>query len=325
MSAQQWKWTKDFAKQRDAMDRKPKSAVDDTITKVLKNPQLPGLNREKLENCHKNIWTVRLSGGPRLVYWQEDEGLPIFLYAGEHNPAYAWAERNYPKRGRTSPILCISPTDAWDACVVDAPPCESENESVPVSSEIENTSALVLDAMPGCGSLETARLIVIGKAPTTASAETGREFSEKKTGAVLDKFLEHLGLSRQDIFLTNATFNVKSKGDKVSDEEIQECRPFILNAINAGNASCVLALGGDATKSILNLRGIVSMGRYRASSHGGLDIPGALNKKVYCTYHPTYIKDQYEKLSVDEYEKLTQGVKADLTELEKAIAQLGSE
>ncbi len=118
--------------------------------------------------------------------------------------------------------------------------------------------------VPGFGDRK-ARLLIVGLAPGLKGANrTGRPFTGDYAGDLLYptllKFgfaLGHYqarpddGMELKDAFITNAVRCVPPQNKPVG-EEINTCRPFLLNQIAAmKNLEIILALGGIAHKSVV--------------------------------------------------------------------------
>jgi mRNA-degrading endonuclease RelE of RelBE toxin-antitoxin system len=77
--------------------------VKTTAFDLQLNPANPGMNFHKLEKAKdKNFWSVRVSGGIRLIVHKTDGSL-LLCYVDHHDKAYDWAERRkletHPKTG----------------------------------------------------------------------------------------------------------------------------------------------------------------------------------------------------------------------------------
>jgi mRNA-degrading endonuclease RelE of RelBE toxin-antitoxin system len=76
----------------------------------VRNPNHPGLNREKLQGRASELWSLRVDEGYRIIYCESPER-PVFLFVGSHQDAYRFAGAiamrpssyyGYPDARRTS-------------------------------------------------------------------------------------------------------------------------------------------------------------------------------------------------------------------------------
>ena len=78
-------------------------AVKTTAFDLQLNPANPGMSFHRLNKAKdKNFWSVRVSGGIRLIVHKSEISL-LLCYVGHHDKAYGWAERRrletHPKTG----------------------------------------------------------------------------------------------------------------------------------------------------------------------------------------------------------------------------------
>jgi superfamily I DNA/RNA helicase/mRNA-degrading endonuclease RelE of RelBE toxin-antitoxin system len=78
-------------------------AIKTTAFDLQMNPENPGLKFHKLAKAKdKNFWSIRVSGGIRLIVHKTAESL-LLCYVDHHDAAYQWAERRkleiHPKTG----------------------------------------------------------------------------------------------------------------------------------------------------------------------------------------------------------------------------------
>lgn len=133
-----------------------------------------------------------------------------------------------------------------------------------------------------------ARLLVLGEAPAEADDRTGEPFSGP-SGALLDSWLQDLGLGRQEIWLTNV---VKHRPTTVQNgretnrppraSEVRACRLWLDLELTHVQPSIVLALGGTAGKALLgkDFKITQQRGRLLMTSNG---------LRVVATFHPAYL------------------------------------
>ena len=114
-----------------------------------------------------------------------------------------------------------------------------------------NGSARVLGL--GCGPLD-APLIFVGEAPGRLGADGSHlPFHGDKSGHNFEKLIEQVGVSRYEVFVTNAVLcNPKDdKGNNATPtpQEISNCAPFLRETIDILNPAIVVTLGAVALKT----------------------------------------------------------------------------
>lgn len=106
---------------------------------------------------------------------------------------------------------------------------------------------------PGCGPLN-APLMFIGEAPGRLGADGSHlPFHGDKSGHNFEKLIEQVGISRYDVFVTNAVLcNPKDeKGNNATPNpgEISNCAPFLRETIEILDPDIVVTLGAVALKA----------------------------------------------------------------------------
>jgi uracil-DNA glycosylase family 4 len=134
--------------------------------------------------------------------------------------------------------------------------------------------------VPGTGN-PNANVLIIGEAPGRNEAEQGEPFVGK-AGKLLTNILEAVGLSREEVFITNI---LKCRPPENRDPEAKEsknCRPFLDLQIELIDPIWIICLGRYAARYILGKNPDTPMGAMR----GQHEVAG---KKVIATYHPSYL------------------------------------
>ena len=140
-----------------------------------------------------------------------------------------------------------------------------------------------------------ARLMLVGEAPGYEEEKRGEPFVGP-AGRKLDDILKAMGLSRQDVYISNivkfrpATPNQTTNNRKPTAAEMTACLPFVRAEIDVIRPACIVALGGTAAEGLLGLTGTV--GSMRGSWHRLDGIP------VRVTYHPSYLLQSGDNLSI---------------------------
>jgi len=100
----------------------------------------------------------------------------------------------------------------------------------------------------------TAPLIFIAEAPGRfGAAKTGVPFQGDKSSENFEKLLSHIGLTREDIFITNAVLcNPLKDGnnDKPTRKEISNCSYFLKSVLELIEPKVVATLGGTALDTL---------------------------------------------------------------------------
>lgn len=134
-----------------------------------------------------------------------------------------------------------------------------------------------------------AKLMLVGEAPG-AEEERQRKPFVGPAGQLLDKILEAMGLSRQEVYISNIVKFRPQVGEagkqhtgnrKPHREEIATCLKYIMAEIDVVKPSVIIALGGTAADGLLG--GQTPVGKLREQSHSLKGIP------LIVTYHPSYL------------------------------------
>ena len=132
-----------------------------------------------------------------------------------------------------------------------------------------------------------AELMFVGEAPGADEDLVGEPFVGK-AGQLLTKIIETMNLSRSDVYIANV---LKCRPDtppgeagnrKPSTQEMQTCKPYLLEQINIIQPRVIVALGGTAVEGLLNVEkaGITRMRAHWQDFHGIPLMP---------TFHPSYL------------------------------------
>lgn len=132
-----------------------------------------------------------------------------------------------------------------------------------------------------------AELMFVGEAPGEDEDLVGEPFVGK-AGQLLTKIIETMGLSRSDVYIANV---LKCRPDpapgetenrKPRTQEIETCKPYLLEQINIIQPRVIVALGGTAVEGLHGLEksGISKMRGQWQDYHGIPLMP---------TFHPSYL------------------------------------
>lgn len=131
---------------------------------------------------------------------------------------------------------------------------------------------------------ERSRLMVIGEAPGRDEDLAGQPFVGR-AGQLLDRMLGAIGLSGDDVHITNVVYWRPPGNRTPTAQETASCRPFLEQQVRLVEPDFVLLLGGSAAKSLLDAQdGIMRLrGKWRDLSLGGRAL------KALPTLHPAYL------------------------------------
>lgn len=138
--------------------------------------------------------------------------------------------------------------------------------------------------VPGEGN-KNADLMFIGEAPGAREDETGRPFVGA-AGKLLTELIEFIGLSRENVYITNIV-KCRPPGNRdPREEEINACLPYLLKQIKLIRPRIIVALGRHAGKTLFELSGLnwTNMSRLHGRVFNA-SIDGVLFKLT-VTYHP---------------------------------------
>lgn len=107
--------------------------------------------------------------------------------------------------------------------------------------------------------LPTARVMFIGEAPGRKGADRTRvPFSGDQSGANFDRFLNSIGLTRKEIFITSAALcNPRSESGanrKPTRKELENCSGFLRRAIEVVNPRVIVTLGSVALEALKRIQ-----------------------------------------------------------------------
>lgn len=149
-----------------------------------------------------------------------------------------------------------------------------------------------LQAVPGLGS-EKAEVMFIGEGPGFQEDHTGEPFVGR-SGQLLDKIMEAIGLSRKTVYIANIVkcHPMKDPSDPESrgndrpptQEEMDACRGWLEAQIRAIKPKVIVTLGAVPAKALLgDLTPITKIrGQWRTYDPGG----GLPPIKLLPTFHP---------------------------------------
>ena len=131
---------------------------------------------------------------------------------------------------------------------------------------------------------ERARLMIVGEAPGRDEDLAGKPFVGR-AGMLLDKMLAAIGLSEQEVHITNIVYWRPPGNRTPTPQEALACRPFLERQAALVAPDVVLALGGAAAKQLFDVAdGIMRIrGKWRQIELGGH------RARAMATLHPAYL------------------------------------
>ena len=149
-----------------------------------------------------------------------------------------------------------------------------------------------------------AQIVAIGEAPGAEEDAQGRPFVGR-SGKLLDKILEAIGFSREDVFICNIIKCRPPENRNPLTDEIECCMPWLKTQLQLIKPKIVLLLGRVAANTVLNNK--QSMGNLRGKiiRWNGYDVivtyhPAALlrnpNWKRHCWEDVKMLRSHYDKV-----------------------------
>jgi len=103
-----------------------------------------------------------------------------------------------------------------------------------------------------------AEVIFIGEAPGATEDKNGIPFCGM-SGKILQELLATIGLTRDDIFITNTILCRPENNRNPSKEEVENCRERLDKLIEIMQPKVIVTIGNFATERILNKKGITTL------------------------------------------------------------------
>lgn len=130
-----------------------------------------------------------------------------------------------------------------------------------------------------------AKIFFIGEGPGENEDETGRPFVGK-AGNLLTKMITGMGLTREQVFITNIV-KCRPPGNRVPmPDEVAACTPYLIRQLEIIRPKVIVTLGLPAAKYMLG-NPKMSMGSVRGRWQDWRGI------KLMPTYHPSYVLRTY--------------------------------
>ncbi len=131
---------------------------------------------------------------------------------------------------------------------------------------------------------EDAPIMLIGEAPGRDEDLKGKPFVGR-AGQLLDRMLAAIGLTEEQVYITNTVYWRPPGNRTPTPEEVEACAPFLARQIELLSPQMLVLLGGAAAKNILGVtEGIMRLrGKWLIYPCAGRDIA------TLPTLHPAYL------------------------------------
>ena len=142
-----------------------------------------------------------------------------------------------------------------------------------------------------------ATIMFVGEAPGFYEDKQGEPFVGA-AGKLLNELLGSIGLSRSDIYIANVIKCRPPNNRDPQPDEVETCKPFLLNQIQLIRPHLVCTLGNFATQTLLNTKVGITKVRGRA-----IPLPEFV---VFPLFHPAAALHQgnLKALLVEDFQKL---------------------
>ncbi len=133
-----------------------------------------------------------------------------------------------------------------------------------------------------------AALMFVGEAPGEEEDKQGRPFVGR-SGQLLDNMIKAMGLSRDRVYIANVLKTRPIDNATPTTEEIEACKPYVLEQIAIIGPRVIVTLGKPAAQCLLNTTEAMSAmrGTWRQVVAGGRVVA------VMPTFHPAYLLRAY--------------------------------
>ena len=125
-----------------------------------------------------------------------------------------------------------------------------------------------------------ADLMFVGEAPGADEDEQGVPFVGK-SGQLLTKIIEAIGLTREDVYIANVIKCRPPQNRNPEPDEIETCEPFLFQQIDLIRPRVIVTLGKFAAQCLLRSEEPISRLRGRLFDYRGA--------KLIPTFHPAYL------------------------------------
>jgi uracil-DNA glycosylase len=126
----------------------------------------------------------------------------------------------------------------------------------------------------------SAELMFVGEAPGRDEDLQGEPFVGR-AGQLLTRIIEAIGMTRQDVYITNVVKCRPPNNRNPEADEIARCEPYLIRQIALVKPRLIVALGTFAAQTLLKTKLPISQLRGRFHTYQGV--------KVMPTFHPAFL------------------------------------
>lgn len=134
-----------------------------------------------------------------------------------------------------------------------------------------------------------AKLMFVGEAPGEEEDKLGRPFVGR-SGQLLENMIKAMGLSREKVYIANVLKTRPIDNATPTTEEIEACKPYLLEQIAIIAPEAIVTLGKPAAQCLLNTTEAMSAMR---GTWRQVVVPGGRAVPVMPTFHPAYLLRAY--------------------------------
>lgn len=144
---------------------------------------------------------------------------------------------------------------------------------------------------------EKAKLVFVGEAPGADEDAQGMPFVGK-AGQKLTQIIQAIGLTREEVYITNVLKCRPPNNRNPLPEEIRCCEPYLIHQLKIIKPETICALGTFAAQTLLKTDQPISKLRGRFHTYQGI--------RLMPTYHPAFIlrNPQYKRDVWEDVQKL---------------------
>lgn len=124
-------------------------------------------------------------------------------------------------------------------------------------------------------------LVFVGEGPGADEDAQGYPFVGK-AGQLLDRMIDAMGFSRDDVYVCNIVKCRPPKNRKPEPDEMATCRPYLAEQLELLNPNVIVALGATAVEGLLGIGGGITRLRGKWRLYQG-------RVAVMPTFHPAYL------------------------------------
>ena len=134
------------------------------------------------------------------------------------------------------------------------------------------------------------KIMIIAEGPGANEDEEGLPFLGR-AGQLLDKMLESINLSRDNVYITNVVNYRPPNNRKPTDEEIKTYLPYLKEHVEIINPKILILLGGTALNAIFGNKEVISKirGKWLEKKIG------SCNAFIIVSFHPAFLMRQPEQ------------------------------